>query len=67
MCIINVITQNWIMKYWIKIDRFAAWVLLVGMTLYFISGYGMAKGIFDASLATKSLSLSTPEQRLAWR
>jgi len=53
LCIINVITQNWIMKYWIKIDRFAAWVLLVGMTLYFISGYGMAKGIFDASLATK--------------
>jgi predicted heme/steroid binding protein len=41
------------MKYWIKIDRFSAWVLLFGMILYFISGYGMTKGIFDPGLATK--------------
>lgn len=41
------------MNYLIKIDRIAAWVLFVGMTLYFISGYGMTKGIFDDSLAVK--------------
>ena len=36
-----------------KIDRIAAWTLLVGILLYFISGYGMTKGIIDPSLATK--------------
>lgn len=41
------------MKYLIKIDRFCAWILFIGMTLYFISGYGMTKGIIDANYATK--------------
>lgn len=41
------------MKYLIKLDRFFAWVLFGGMLLYFISGYGMTKGIIDPSLATK--------------
>jgi predicted heme/steroid binding protein len=44
--------MNWnIFK--IKIDRLSAWVLAIGMVLYFISGYGMTKGIFDYSFATK--------------
>lgn len=37
----------------LKADRFFAWILFLGMFLYFISGYGMTKGIIDASLATK--------------
>lgn len=37
----------------LKADRFFAWVLFLGMFLYFVSGYGMTKGIIDASLATK--------------
>ncbi len=41
------------MNYLIKINRIAAWSLFVGMTLYFISGYGMTEGIFDDSLAIK--------------
>jgi predicted heme/steroid binding protein len=40
------------MKLWVKIDRIAAWVLLIGMTLYFITGYGMTKGIIDSAFAT---------------
>ena len=40
-------------KFLIKTDRFAAWVLFAGMLLYFISGYGMTKGLIDATLATK--------------
>jgi membrane-associated progesterone receptor component len=41
------------MKLWRKIDRIAAWVLLIGMVLYFITGYGMSKGIIDAEFATR--------------
>ncbi|MFA4996368.1 MAG: cytochrome b5 domain-containing protein [Patescibacteria group bacterium] len=41
------------MNKWIKIDRFFAWVLFCGMLLYFISGYGMTKGIIDSSFASK--------------
>lgn len=37
----------------IKLDRFFAWVLFGGMLLYFISGYGMTKGIIGASFASK--------------
>jgi predicted heme/steroid binding protein len=37
----------------IKLDRFFAWVLFATMLLYFISGYGMTKGLIDATLATK--------------
>lgn len=41
------------MKILIKLDRFFAWILFGSMLLYFISGYGMVKGIIDSSLATK--------------
>ena len=41
------------MKILIKLDRLFAWVLFAGMLLYFISGYGMTKGIIDSSSATK--------------
>lgn len=41
------------MKTLIKIDRLSAWGLFVSMLLYFISGYGMTKGIIDESFATK--------------
>jgi len=37
----------------LKTDRFFAWILFLGMFLYFISGYGMTKGIIDPSQATK--------------
>jgi|GEM_PF-332345 len=37
----------------IKIDRLAAWVLFLGFFLYFVSGYGMTKGIIDPILASK--------------
>jgi predicted heme/steroid binding protein len=39
------------MKYLIKIDRLAAWALLGSILTYFISGYGMTKGIIDPVLA----------------
>ncbi|MFH1781159.1 MAG: cytochrome b5 domain-containing protein [Patescibacteria group bacterium] len=35
----------------IKIDRFAAWTLFIGVILYFITGYGMTKGIIDSQLS----------------
>lgn len=41
------------MKNLIKLDRLAAWVLLLGMVLYFISGFGMTKGIISQEMATK--------------
>ncbi len=37
----------------VKIDRLSAWVLFASMLLYFISGYGMTKGIISPSLANK--------------
>lgn len=36
----------------VKLDRFFAWVLLAGMLIYFISGYGMTKGLIDPLFAT---------------
>jgi predicted heme/steroid binding protein len=36
-----------------KIDRFAAWVLFISMLIYFISGYGMTKGLINPSFAAK--------------
>lgn len=39
--------------YLVKIDRIAAWVLLVSILVYFVSGFGMTKGIIDVGLATK--------------
>ena len=41
------------MDKWTKIDRFSAWVLFFTMLAYFVSGYGMSKGLIDANLATK--------------
>jgi predicted heme/steroid binding protein len=41
------------MRTLIKIDRLSAWGLFISMLLYFVTGYGMTKGIIDASLATK--------------
>ena len=41
------------MKNIIKIDRLAAWVLYIGMFVYFATGFGMVKGIMDRELATK--------------
>ena len=37
----------------IKIDRLTAWILYVGMFVYFVSGFGMTQGIIDRELATK--------------
>jgi len=37
----------------IKIDRIFAWILFAGVLLYFVSGFGMTKGIIDSSLAAK--------------
>lgn len=37
-------------KVLVKIDRFAAWVLFVSITLFFLSGYGMAQGVLDVRL-----------------
>jgi len=34
-------------KFLIKLSRFSAWILLVLMILYIISGYGITKGIID--------------------
>jgi len=40
-------------QYWLeKIDRLAAWALLLIMVLFFISGLGMAKGFVDQQFAT---------------
>ena len=39
------------MKLLIKFDRLVAWVLFASMVLFFISGYGMTKGIITNSLA----------------
>lgn len=33
------------------VNRFFAWLLFVSMLLFFISGYGMTKGLFDSTLA----------------
>ena len=38
-------------NYWIKIDRFCAWILFLCIIFYFISGYGMTKGIIDSKVA----------------
>lgn len=38
-------------KFLIKLDRIAAWVLFIGVVLYFITGYGMTKGIISSGLS----------------
>jgi len=45
--------NNKVNCYFVKIDRIAAWTLLISIFLYIISGYGMTKGIVDAKLATQ--------------
>lgn len=40
-------------KYLIKIDRISAWVLLLTVIAYAISGYGMTKGIINPDFARK--------------
>ena len=40
------------LSWWlVKSDRVAAWVLLATILLFFISGYGMTKGLIDTELA----------------
>lgn len=39
------------LKILLKIDRFMAWVLMISMVLFFISGYGLSKGIMDRGLS----------------
>jgi len=39
-------------KFLIKLNRFSAWVLLVLIILFIISGYGMTKQIIDPIRAT---------------
>ncbi len=46
-------TKKNISRFLVKIDRLSAWVLLTTMFLYFISGYGMTKGIINSRLATQ--------------
>ncbi len=42
------------LNWWlIKIDRVFAWILLVSIFLYFLTGYGMTKGIINGSFASK--------------
>jgi len=37
--------------YLIRLDRLAAWILLFSMVVYFITGYGLTKGLIDPALA----------------
>jgi len=39
------------MRQLIRLDRFSAWLLFASMLLYFISGYGMTKGLISTKLA----------------
>lgn len=49
--------HNWLFR----IDSLAAWTLLVTILAYFLSGYGMTKGIIDSRLATRlHISLLAP-------
>lgn len=42
------------LNWWlIKIDRVFAWILLLSMFLYFVTGYGMTKEIINGNFATK--------------
>lgn len=38
-------------KFFVYLDRAAAWTLLLVIVIYIISGFGMTKGIIDADLA----------------
>lgn len=44
-------TNNKYLPILIKIDRLASWILLIVFLLYFISGYGLTKGLIDTNLA----------------
>jgi predicted heme/steroid binding protein len=41
------------LRFMIKLDRLAAWMLLIVMLLFAVSGYAMTKGLFDPGLARK--------------
>jgi predicted heme/steroid binding protein len=36
-----------------RINRISAWVLFITMLAYFVSGYGMTRGIIDSNFATR--------------
>ena len=38
-------------KFLIKLSRFSAWILLILIILYIVSGYGITKGIIDPVFA----------------
>ena len=40
-------------RFLIKIDRLSAWTLFISMLLYFISGFGMTKGLISPAYAVK--------------
>jgi predicted heme/steroid binding protein len=40
-------------KYICKIDRLSAWGLFIVMVTYFVSGYGMTKGLIPAEIAVR--------------
>lgn len=42
------------LNWWlVKIDRIFAWILLASIFLYFLTGYGMTKGIINGGFASK--------------
>lgn len=44
--------MNQNINFWlVKIDRFFAWVLLICIIIFLLSGYGMTKGIIDPAVA----------------
>jgi len=49
----NNMDKGKIIRFFIKLDHLAAWILLAVILLYAISGYGMTKGLIDYSLAQK--------------
>ncbi len=50
MIILSMFTKG-LNFYLIKIERLFAWVLFLGMLAYFVSGFGMTKGIIDTHVA----------------
>lgn len=44
-------------KFFIKLDRLAAWVLMIVIIMYAITGYGMTRGLINGAIA-RSLHLS---------
>lgn len=44
-------------RFFLKLDRFAAWILMAVIIFYAVSGYGMTKGLIDRDIA-QSLHLT---------